>query len=276
MTPIFFALPGLTKEGAAGQPCPAGSTAVAGTSICAPCPAGTSSLAGGLCTPCPAGQTSHMGGLCFSCNNVLLPNGDFSAGVLGTSSITCVPPILSFSRSRQAVLSDQGWGEGDQKLPTLCHYPLPNQHPLLGCNECDASICRRSWTVLNQAGGIGNWFLTNGGPSASGSGKVDPAGINGQYAVTGQIGPGAHALISTAHLVAPGETLSLNFFANNVISFEFNDTMSFNAFNNQQAGQCFVAGPVQPAVPIYVLGTLLHTLSAQAPFISFLRRQASS
>lgn len=195
------------------------------------------------------------------------PQRRLSVGVLGTSSITCVPPLLSFSRSRQAVLSDQGWGKGDQKLLTLYHYPLPNQHPLLVRNECDAGMCCRSWTVLNQAGGIGNWFLTTGGPSASGSGKVDPAGISGQYAVTGQIGPGAHALISTAHLVAPGETLSLNFFANNVISFQFNDTMSFNAFNNQQAGQCFVAGPVQPALPVYVLVTLLRTLSERTgPF----------
>lgn len=148
---------------------------------------------------------------------------------------------------------------------------------MLGSNECDAGMHRRSWTVLNQAGGIGNWFLTTGGPSPSGSNKIDPAGISGQYAVTGQIGPGAHALISTAHLVAPGETLSLNFFANNAISFQFIDTMSFNAFNNQQAGQCFVAGPVQPALPISVLVTLLHTLpSAQAPFIGLLRHQSGS
>jgi len=89
--------------------------------------------------------------------------------------------------------------------------------------------------VLNEPGGAGGWFLTSGGASPSGSGKVDPAHSGaGQFTASGGNGPGAHALVSPPHLVAPGEALSFDFFSSNSAAFGILDTMDVNSAGNQQ------------------------------------------
>jgi len=68
--------------------------------VCTQCRAGCSSVAGDPagCQPCPAGQTSLTGGLCFSCN-ALLPNGNFSIGVTGSSAIQCALALHAHART---------------------------------------------------------------------------------------------------------------------------------------------------------------------------------
>jgi hypothetical protein len=101
--------------------------------------------------------------------------------------------------------------------------------------------------VLNEPGGAGSWFLTSGGASPSGSGKVDPAHAGaGQFATSGGNGPGAHALVSPPHLVAPGEALSFDFFSSNSAAFGILDTMDFGSAGNQQARRRGGAPPRSP------------------------------
>ncbi len=71
------------------------------------------------------------------------------------------------------------------------------------------------WTVVNQAGGSGSFYIVSGITAPlSGSGTVGPAG-GVFYAVSDQTGPGTHALIQPFAL-APGLQVILTFdmFAN--------------------------------------------------------------
>src|SRR5262245_5955532 len=61
------------------------------------------------------------------------------------------------------------------------------------------------WSVVDQAGGSGSWFITGGGGAPiSGIGIPAPAGGT-LYAVTDQTGPGSHLLLQD-FVVTPGST----------------------------------------------------------------------
>jgi hypothetical protein len=75
------------------------------------------------------------------------------------------------------------------------------------------------WTVVDQAGGSGSWFISNPGANTPISGM--PTAANGSggnfYAVTDQPGPGCHVLLQSFTL-APGHgnvSLSFQMFVNN-------------------------------------------------------------
>jgi hypothetical protein len=74
------------------------------------------------------------------------------------------------------------------------------------------------WSVVDQAGGSGSFFISNPGAPAPLSGlPTAPNGVGGAfYAVSDQTGPGTHALLQSI-TVTPGSTVTLSFdmFINN-------------------------------------------------------------
>jgi hypothetical protein len=95
------------------------------------------------------------------------------------------------------------------------------------------------WTITNQAGGSGTFFIdTPGTPTpVSGFPTVGSPANGSFYAVTDQTGPGAHAL-SQSFTVAPGSTV----------------TLSFDMFVNDQSGS---GGIVHPSGLDYTSGGTL-------------------
>jgi PEP-CTERM motif len=94
------------------------------------------------------------------------------------------------------------------------------------------------WTVLNQADGLGNWFIQSGTVSPD-SGSTVPAPPGPTHAaMTDQTGPGSHVLYQD-FLVPFGTTsasLSLDLFIQNQSgAFVTPDSLDFNAESNQQA-----------------------------------------
>jgi hypothetical protein len=90
--------------------------------------------------------------------------------------------------------------------------------------------------VLNEPGGSGDFYLSSGGNNPSGSGKQDAVHSGfGQFAVSGQTGPGSTALVSPPHTVLAGETLSFSYLVGNSVALSANTSMSFTLENNQQA-----------------------------------------
>jgi len=82
--------------------------------------------------------------------------------------------------------------------------------------------------VLNEPGGSGDFYLSSGGNNPSGSGKQDSVHSGfGQFAVSGQTGPGSTALA--------GETLSFSYLVENSVALSANTSMSYTLLNNQQA-----------------------------------------
>lgn len=74
------------------------------------------------------------------------------------------------------------------------------------------------WTVANQSGGSGDFFISAPGTTTPSSGEptaMNPTG-GSFYAVSDQTGPGAHALLQS-FTVLPGSTVTLSFqmFVNN-------------------------------------------------------------
>lgn len=90
--------------------------------------------------------------------------------------------------------------------------------------------------MLNEPGGSGDFYLSSGGNNPSGSGKQDSVHSGfGQFAVSGQTGPGSTALVSPPHTVLAGETLSFSYLVENTVALSANTSMSYTLLNNQQA-----------------------------------------
>lgn len=95
---------------------------------------------------------------------------------------------------------------------------------------------RRDWTVLNEPGGTGSFYLSSGGGNPSGSGKLDVVHSGfGQFAVAGQLGPSAAALVSPPHTVVAGDKLSFSYLVENAVALPVQNSMSFTVATNQQA-----------------------------------------
>lgn len=113
------------------------------------------------------------------------------------------------------------------------------------------------WTVANQAGGSGNWFIDTPGTTTpfSGISTIGSAGNGNFYAVTDQGGPGAHVLLQS--FVVPVNTVTL--------------TLTFQLFANDYdggpiinpAGLTFTSGPNQHArVDILTAGAAAFSTAA--------------
>jgi hypothetical protein len=88
------------------------------------------------------------------------------------------------------------------------------------------------WTVVNQAGGSGNWNIDAPGTTTPTSGFPTPANPAGGsfYAVTDQTGPGAHVLLQAFTLAAGSTaTLSFDFFARNAGSLTTRSDIDYTA-----------------------------------------------
>ena len=76
-----------------------------------------------------------------------------------------------------------------------------------------------NWTIADQAGGSGSFFVSSPGASAPLSGMPTAGNSSGGafYAVSDQTGPGAHALLQSFTVPAGGMSISLTFrmFVNN-------------------------------------------------------------
>ena len=94
------------------------------------------------------------------------------------------------------------------------------------------------WTVTNQAGGSGNWFIQSGTLSPT-SGFTVPAPPGPTHAaMTDQPGPGSHALIQsfTVPVGSPTVILSFDWFVGNRAgAFATPNSLDFTVSPNQQA-----------------------------------------
>ncbi|RYD32757.1 MAG: VPDSG-CTERM sorting domain-containing protein [Verrucomicrobiaceae bacterium] len=134
-----------------------------------------------------------------------------------------------------------------------------HQPALLGASVCLLTLCPEAraaqllvnggfesgslagWTVEDQAGGSGSFFVSTPGASTPLSGfPTAGSAANGSfYAVTDQTGPGTHALLQS-FTVEPGAssvTLSFDMFVNDSTGNSIVDPagLDFNAFPNQHA-----------------------------------------
>ena len=94
------------------------------------------------------------------------------------------------------------------------------------------------WTVVNEAGSSGNWFVQSGTFSPTSGFAVPPPPGPTHAAMTDQSGPGSHALLQT--FVVPGAqssvVLSFDLFRGNQNGAYFNpNSLDFNTNPNQQA-----------------------------------------
>ncbi len=104
------------------------------------------------------------------------------------------------------------------------------------------------WTVTDQAGGSGTFFIGTPGTSTPNSGFATAANPTGGsfYAVSDQSGPGAHTLIQS-FTVLPGSTVMLSFqmFVNDSSGagpIENSAGLDYTAAPNQQARVDILAG----------------------------------
>ena len=92
------------------------------------------------------------------------------------------------------------------------------------------------WTVVNEAGGSGNWFVYNGTTSPLSAFTI-PSPPEGTYgAVSDQFGPGSHVLYQDVAL-EPGMSHSLSFilyYDNRNGTFHTPASLSYGTFPNQQ------------------------------------------
>ena len=98
---------------------------------------------------------------------------------------------------------------------------------------------RRNWTVLVEpASASGTWYLSSGGTSFASDPITDPphAG-SGQFAVTGQAGPGSYALVSSAFPVSVRMSLRLDYFVISLAPYVTPTPDNLSSFSdpNQQA-----------------------------------------
>lgn len=117
------------------------------------------------------------------------------------------------------------------------------------------------WTVVNQAGGTGNWFVY-GGITSPLSAFTIPAPPQGNYgAVTDQFGPGTHVLYQDVALEG-GMTHSLSFilyYDNRNGTFHTPSTLGYTAIPNQQyrvdilkpSASPFSVAPADVLLPVF-------------------------
>ncbi|HZZ79650.1 MAG TPA: PEP-CTERM sorting domain-containing protein [Gemmataceae bacterium] len=119
------------------------------------------------------------------------------------------------------------------------------------------------WTITNQAGGSGNWFIQSGAFSPNGfSVPVPPGPTHAAMSDTG--GPGSHVLIQSFVVPAgvTSATLSFDeFIGNRGASFASPNTLDFTAFPNQQARVDILTGSASPfsVAPADVLLNVFQT-----------------
>jgi len=86
----------------------------------------------------------------------------------------------------------------------------------------------------------GTWYLSSGGTSFAADDPItDPPNAgSGQFAVTGQTGPSAYALVSAAFPVSVRMSLQLDYFVITTAAYATPapiDNLSYGSFPNQQA-----------------------------------------
>jgi hypothetical protein len=103
----------------------------------------------------------------------------------------------------------------------------------------DAGGSLNGWTVLDQGGSSGSFFLQTGGSSPLNGFPVPPPPGGSFAAMTDAIGPGSHLLYQDIAVPVGGvmsATLSFDIFINNQNGDFFTpDSLDFNVFPNQQA-----------------------------------------
>jgi hypothetical protein len=128
------------------------------------------------------------------------------------------------------------------------------------------------WTVVNQSGGSGDWFVYTGTstPLTGFSVAAPPEGTHA--AVTDQGGPGSHVLYQDVVLES-GFTHSLSFvvyYENRAGFFATPPTLDFNVFPNQQYRIDVLRATADPAstAPGDVLATVFQTEEGNPPSLA--------
>jgi hypothetical protein len=128
------------------------------------------------------------------------------------------------------------------------------------------------WTVFNQDGGFGNWYVYAGTASPE-NGFSIPAPPEGTFAATtDQAGPGSHILYQDVTLEAGfHHTLSfVVYYENQAGSFATPPSLDFNVFSNQQYRVDVLnpSAPLTSVTPGEVLATVFQTRVGDAPFLA--------
>jgi hypothetical protein len=133
----------------------------------------------------------------------------------------------------------------------------------------DFSSGLTSWTVVDEAGGSGSWFVQTGTGSPI-NGFVVPAPPSApNAAMTDQGGPGSHMLYQD--FVVPfgidAAVIQFDYFINNQGgAFENGSTLSFTEVPNQQAR----VDIIDPSLSPFTTTVLLHLFQASANTQSYL------
>ena len=125
------------------------------------------------------------------------------------------------------------------------------------------------WTVANQAGGSGNWFIQTGTTSPV-NGLPVPAPPQGTHAaMTDQGGPGSSVLLQS-FTVTPGSkvTLSFDVYVNNLTGFFSPASLDFTTIPNQQARvDILTAGATPFALGSSVLDNVFDPLANTTGYV---------
>jgi hypothetical protein len=128
------------------------------------------------------------------------------------------------------------------------------------------------WTVFNQDGSFGNWYVYSGTASPE-NGFTIAAPPEGTYAATtDQIGPGSHILYQDVALEAGfHHTLSfVVYYDNQAGEFATPSSLDFTVFPNQQYRVDVLnpSAPVTSVVPGEVLATVFQTKVGDPPILA--------
>ena len=125
------------------------------------------------------------------------------------------------------------------------------------------------WTVANQAGGSGNWFIQTGTTSPV-NGFTVPVPPQGTHAaMTDQGGPGSSVLLQS-FIVTPGSkvTLSFDVYVNNLAGFFSPPSLDFTTIPNQQARVDILTASATPfALGSSVLDNVFDPLSNTTAYV---------
>jgi len=117
----------------------------------------------------------------------------------------------------------------------------------------------RGWTVVNQVGGSGDWFLHSGATSPF-SGQVVPAPADAPQVMSDQTGPGSHILYQDVAIPSHGGYLSFDLSVDNWAGAYYNPpTLDFGVTPNQQ----FRVDIVDPADPVETARILKRVYSTE-------------
>ena len=107
------------------------------------------------------------------------------------------------------------------------------------------------WTVVNQGGGNGNWFIQSGGVSPTSGVPVPPPAGGTFAAMTDQFGPGSHILYQDLTVGQCGASLSFDLFIGNRAGVFFTPASLLHTLvPNQQ----FRMDIMTPATPLFDVG----------------------